>query len=218
MLVPAVGGAARVADDADPAPVTPQLPAPIEQSRPVVPWSRLLAAAQLDDRAATEELMAAVRRLAVRYARARLGRAPAASEVAQDVAQEVCVGVLAALPRYADRGLPFEAFVYRIASRKVADAQRAMMRMPVPTEELPEEPDPAADPETLALGADQATRVWALLDELPGHQRELLVLRVAVGLTARETADALGMTPGAVRVAQHRALNRLRDLTGGRTP
>ncbi|MDQ3528217.1 MAG: RNA polymerase subunit sigma, partial [Actinomycetota bacterium] len=63
-----------------------------------------------------------------------------------------------------------------------------------------------------------ATRVWALLDELPGHQRELLVLRVAVGLTARETADALGMTPGAVRVAQHRALNRLRDLTGGRTP
>lgn len=162
--------------------------------------------------------MAAVRRLAVRYARARLGRAPAASEVAQDVAQEVCVGVLAALPRYADRGLPFEAFVYRIASRKVADAQRAMMRMPVPTGELPEEPDPAADPETLALGADRATRVWALLDELPGHQRELLVLRVAVGLTARETADALGMTPGAVRVAQHRALNRLRDLTGGRSP
>ncbi|HUW16406.1 MAG TPA: sigma factor-like helix-turn-helix DNA-binding protein, partial [Actinomycetes bacterium] len=40
--------------------------------------------------------------------------------------------------------------------------------------------------------------------------RELLLLRVAVGLSAEETGRALGMTPGAVRVAQHRALSRLR--------
>ncbi|NEE31628.1 hypothetical protein G3M53_40070, partial [Streptomyces sp. SID7982] len=43
-------------------------------------------------------------------------------------------------------------------------------------------------------------------------QRELLVLRVAVGLTAEETGRMLGMSPGAVRVAQHRALSRLRAL------
>jgi len=47
-------------------------------------------------------------------------------------------------------------------------------------------------------------------ERLPETLRELLLLRVAVGLSAEETGRVLGMTPGAVRVAQHRALNRLR--------
>ena len=49
-----------------------------------------------------------------------------------------------------------------------------------------------------------------LLKVLPPKQREIVVLRVVVGLSAEETADAVGSTPGAVRVAQHRALTRLR--------
>ena len=49
-----------------------------------------------------------------------------------------------------------------------------------------------------------------LLRLLPEKQREILVLRVVVGLSAEETAEAVGSTPGAVRVAQHRALGRLR--------
>jgi len=49
-----------------------------------------------------------------------------------------------------------------------------------------------------------------LLRILPDKQREIVVLRVVVGLSAEETADAVGSTPGAVRVAQHRALARLR--------
>ncbi len=51
-----------------------------------------------------------------------------------------------------------------------------------------------------------------LLDQLPSHQRELLLLRVVAGLSAEETGSALGMSSGAVRVAQHRALARLRAL------
>ena len=50
------------------------------------------------------------------------------------------------------------------------------------------------------------------MQQLPDHQRELLTLRVAVGLSAEETATSLGMTAGAVRVAQHRALARLREM------
>jgi RNA polymerase sigma-70 factor (ECF subfamily) len=49
-----------------------------------------------------------------------------------------------------------------------------------------------------------------LLDVLPDRQREILVLRVVLGMSAEETAVAVGSTPGAVRVAQHRALARLR--------
>lgn len=55
-------------------------------------------------------------------------------------------------------------------------------------------------------------RMVRLLDTLPDKQREILVLRVVVGLSARETADAVGSTVGAVRVAQHRALSRLRKV------
>jgi RNA polymerase sigma-70 factor, ECF subfamily len=47
---------------------------------------------------------------------------------------------------------------------------------------------------------------------LPGQQREILTLRVAVGMSTDETAAALGMSTGAVRVAQHRALTRLRAM------
>jgi RNA polymerase sigma-70 factor (ECF subfamily) len=47
---------------------------------------------------------------------------------------------------------------------------------------------------------------------LPEKQREIVVLRVVVGLSAEETADAVGSTPGAVRVVQHRALARLRKV------
>jgi len=58
----------------------------------------------------------------------------------------------------------------------------------------------------------EAQRARALLARLPGHQRELLVLRVLTGLSAEETGAALGMSAGAVRVAQHRALGRLRAI------
>ncbi|MCT2587712.1 sigma-70 family RNA polymerase sigma factor [Actinophytocola gossypii] len=50
----------------------------------------------------------------------------------------------------------------------------------------------------------------ALLDALPPRQREIIRLRLVVGLSAQETADRLGMAPSAVRMAQHRALDRLR--------
>ncbi|AKU16034.1 RNA polymerase sigma factor ShbA [Luteipulveratus mongoliensis] len=177
-----------------------------------VPLRDLAAAAREGDQSAVDQLMGAVHQIAVRYARARLGAFPGAADAAQDAAQEVCVAVLTALPRYADRGVPFEAFVYRIASHKVADVQRGVIRRPVPTEDVPDTVDLSAGPEESALRADQAARVWSLMDKLSPQHREIITLRVAVGMSAEETAQALGMTAGAVRVAQHRALGRLRDM------
>jgi RNA polymerase sigma-70 factor (ECF subfamily) len=77
---------------------------------------------------------------------------------------------------------------------------------------VPERVDLQAGPEERALISDEADRAYRLMERLPGRQRELLILRVAVGLSADETAQSLGMTAGAVRVSQHRALNRLREL------
>ena len=164
------------------------------------------------DRHATDDLFAAVHQISLRYARARLGTYPAAAELAHDVAQEVCMAVVTALPGYQDRGLPFEAFIYGIAARKVADAQRAHVRAPVPTDhEASPIFDGSVDSAELSVVAqDEASRAWLLLDTLTSRQREVLVLRVAVGLSAQETADALGMSAVAVRVTQLRALRELR--------
>ncbi len=154
--------------------------------------------------------MAQVRTLALRYARARLGRF-GVEDAAQDVAQEVCMAVLAALPTFDDRGAPFEAFVYSIASRKVADTHRQTARSPLPMAEVPDHADGARGPEDRAVVGDDAARVMAVVATLPPAQREILTLRVAMGLSTDETAAALGMSAGAVRVAQHRALTTLRS-------
>jgi len=128
------------------------------------------------------------------------------------VAQEVCIAVFSALPRYRDMGRPFASFVFGIASHKVADAVRAAARLAVPTEELPDGPDEHPGPEEMMVAWLEAQRARALLARLPAHLRELVILRVVTGLSAEETGNVLGMSAGAVRVAQHRALARLRQL------
>ncbi|GGX78728.1 hypothetical protein GCM10010324_25360 [Streptomyces hiroshimensis] len=177
----------------------------------------LVARAVEGDRRATHDLLALVHPLALRYCRTRLSRLPGdARHFVDDLAQEVCLAVLCALPRYRDTGRPFEAFVVAIAAHKVADLQRAAMRHPgstaVPSDEMPEQPDDSLGPEERALLSSDAEWAKKLLASLPENQRELVLLRVAIGMTAEETGQMLGMSPGAVRVAQHRALSRLRAL------
>lgn len=162
------------------------------------------------EQGAVADLLAAVRRLVHRYCRAKLGRLPGADHAAEDAAQEVCIAVLTALPRYKDTGRPFEAFVYRIAANKVADAQRASYRAPVPTDDVPDTATTEPGPEQVALDAFDAETVGRLLDTLPPKLREILTLRVGAGMSAEETGRALDMTAGAVRVAQHRAMQKLR--------
>lgn len=183
---------------------------PDDKPRDVV--QALAARAVTGDRRATEDLIGAVHRLVHRYCRARLSRFPGAEHAADDVAQEVCIAVLSALPRYRDEGKPFEAFMYRIAAHKVADAQRSVYRSAQPQADLPDMIDLSDGPETLALRAADAREARTLLEHLPETLRELVVLRVAVGMSAEETGRALGMSAGAVRVAQHRAVLKLRAL------
>jgi len=161
---------------------------------------------------AIESLLEQIRPMVVRYCRGRLGRISGQYHAADDVAQEVCIAVLSALPRYRDMGRPFASFVFGIASHKVADAVRTATRSAVPTEDLPDGPDDHPGPEEMAVAYIEAQRVRELLARLPGHLRELIVLRVVAGLTAEETGNVLGMSAGAVRVAQHRALARLRAI------
>ena len=69
-----------------------------------------------------------IRPLVARYCRGRLGPVDRSFLSADDVAQEVCLAVLTALPNYRVQGKPFLAFVYGIAAHKVIDAHRAVSR------------------------------------------------------------------------------------------
>ncbi|HEY2225866.1 sigma-70 family RNA polymerase sigma factor [Actinomycetospora sp.] len=183
---------------------------------------RLVASALARERGAMDTLLRILRPLVVRYCRSRLGGYDRVNATPDDVAQEVCLAVLRALPTYQDQGRPFLAFVYGIAQHKVVDAHRAAGRdRSDPMDELPEGEDLHEGPEQHALAQADSVEMAALLAELPEKQREVLRLRVVVGLSAEETAEAVGSTAGAVRVSQHRALTKLRQLIterGGAPP
>ena len=180
-----------------------------------IPGERLdavVAEAVAGSRDALREVVEIIRPIVIRYIRARIGSSERVGLSADDVAQEVCLAAIQALPRYQDQGRPFLAFVYGIASHKVADAHRAAARnRSDPTDVVPERWSADAGPEQMAIQSDSAARMQKLLAVLPEKQREILTLRIVVGLSAEETAEAVGSTPGAVRVAQHRALARLKS-------
>jgi RNA polymerase sigma-70 factor, ECF subfamily len=179
--------------------------------------NQLAELASRGDRTALDLLLARIRPMIVHYCRARIGSATLGSQAAEDVAQDTLLAVCGALPRWRPEKR-FMAFVYGIASNKVVDAYRAAGRdRSSPTDVVPDEPDGQHGPEQAALHGGLVAELRELLEQLPEHHREILVLRVALGMSAVETAAAVGSTSGAVRVTQHRALNKLRELVERRS-
>lgn len=172
----------------------------------------LLRAAVDGEPTAVAALLGKIQPQVQRFCRARLGRRETTMGSADDVAQDVCMAVLAVLPDYRFSGVSFRAFVFGIARHKIADAFRTMARnRSDAVADLDTVSDPLVpDPEQALLEEERNSRLGDLIGVLGPRQVEILTLRIAVGLTAEETAGALGSTPGAVRVAQHRALRRIR--------
>lgn len=150
-----------------------------------------------------------LRRALVRYCAARLP--PDGHISADDVAQEILVGLLRALPSYRGDVSGFRPFVFGIARHKVTDVLRARYRdRSMPVSELPDVTDGTELPEQRVLDGERQAQVAELLATLPPVQREVLRLRVGAGLSATETAHRISRTASSVRVIQFRALARLR--------
>ena len=116
------------------------------------------------------------------------------------------------LPNYRPRGgAPFTTIVYAIAANKVADTQRRFSRSAICVEDVPDRIEPSPTPEEQVVISDRLKAVHELLDQLPERMRKLLLLR-AGGASADVVGDKLGMSANAVRVAQHRAVAKLRHL------
>lgn len=171
----------------------------------------VVSAAAAGNHVAAGDLLAFLRPIVYRYCRTKLGRVQRTFVAADDVAQEVCLAVFRALPTYRQLGRPFLSFVYGIAAHKIADVHRAAARdRSQPTPETPDILLTEEDPEQITLRRELVERTGHLLRTLTPRQRDILVMRIVLGLSAQETATMVGTTPDAVRVAQHRALNRLR--------
>ncbi|MFT7870858.1 MULTISPECIES: RNA polymerase sigma factor ShbA [Amycolatopsis] len=175
----------------------------------------VVAAARDGDPEAVQALLRLIKPTVVRYCRARIGGRDLSYLSADDVAQEVCLAVLKVLPSYQDRGGSFLYLVRAIAANKVADAFRSVARdrsKPVP--ELPDRPLGGNEPENHVLELDLGARLARLLALLPPLHQDILSLRIIVGLSANETAEALGISAGNVRITQFRALTKLRGMIG----
>ncbi len=178
---------------------------------------RLARRAATGDRAALSAFLAAVHAPVVRFCRARL-IGSSGIVTADDVAQDVLLAVCDALPRFRPEGAVM-AFVFGIARFKIVDAFRAGGRdHSTPSDSLPDHADLGPGPELEAVLSTETVRLKEALAQLSDHHREVIVLRVALGYSGEEVANILGTTAGAVRVTQHRALNRLRAMLADPVP
>lgn len=131
----------------------------------------------------------------------RLLVASVGREHAEDCFQETFLAALRAYPPRSTGNL--RAWALTIAHRKAIDHHRARARRPLPLDEAPE---PAAPP-----APEPADGTWERVRELPGRQRDVLLLRYGADLGHREVAAALGCSEEASRQAAREGLARLRQ-------
>ncbi len=175
----------------------------------------LALSAQQGDEGSREALIRLIRPAILRYVLAR----GLSDHDADDVTQDVCVAVLAAVDRWRDEGRPVWAVVFAITRNKLADRsrQRARRREALCNDMSAHDQPRRETPAELVEQDESAAEVSDLLDVLPASQRDVLLLRVIVGLSCGETAEALGLTVGSVRVIQYRGMTALRQRMSSET-
>ncbi len=127
---------------------------------------------------------------------------------AEDLLQRVFIKTIQALPRYEARGLPFAAWLFRIAQNVATDFHRSHRETEALDTMLAVESgsDPALEAQ---LGADRE-QIRLALDRLTPPQREVVVYRFFAGLETDEISRVMGKREGTVRALQFRALTSLR--------
>ena len=149
-----------------------------------------------------------------RFLRARLGHA----QDAEDVASQVFLDAWRAFPRFRGDEDAFVAWLFRIARNEAVSWQRRARPGNRSLDDLAsagfEWPSHDATPEDLGIQHDCRAELDRALAALPAEQRELIHLRYAAELSARQIGHLLGVSEIAARQRLHRALRRLREVMG----
>jgi RNA polymerase sigma-70 factor (ECF subfamily) len=129
---------------------------------------------------------------------------------AEDLNEEIFLRAWRALPKYDERGLPFSAFLFRIARNSLIDYYRQHKTVQS-IDDMEIQSHEAGPEEVVDLNiANQDLR--RMIGELREDYRNVLIFRFLSGLSPEETAQIMQRSVGAVRVLQHRALSSLKEL------
>jgi RNA polymerase sigma-70 factor (ECF subfamily) len=137
---------------------------------------------------------------------------------AEDLTEQVFLKAWEAIDRYESRGVPFIAWLYRLAHNLVIDHYRAR-RPTMPLEDVGEAEEPGANILDAVESQLDAEQVREALRKLSPEHQQLIVLRFVEGMSHAEVAQITGKSEGATRVVQFRALQNLaRVMQGEREP
>ena len=128
-------------------------------------------------------------------------------EEAEDLTSEVFHQALASIGRFEWRGVPFAAWLLRMAANAIVDRWHSVAK---------DQGDPrraAVDPASL-VEIEQRAMLFQLVDRLPADQRRVIIRRFVEQRSTREIAGELRRTEGAVKQLQFRALESLRARMG----
>lgn len=132
---------------------------------------------------------------------------------AEDLTAEVFLKMVEGLPDYRITGVPFEAWLYRIAAARITDFYRRTRRRP--QSELTESvSDARPAPEELLQRSQEVDALREVLQQFDQDEQAILMLRFVERKSHKEVADILGKSVSAVKSTQHRVLVQLANLMG----
>ncbi len=131
-------------------------------------------------------------------------------ERAEDVTATTFARAFEEIARFEWRGVPYSAWLYRVASNLLARERRRPRWIELPEVTV----DPGEGPEDAALRGERASRVRSALRQLSADQRRAVALRYGSGLRNGEVATVMGKSEGAVKLLIFRATRSLRQRLG----
>ena len=131
---------------------------------------------------------------------------------AEDLTSRVFFRALAHIDSYTDRGVPFSAWLYRIAHNLVANWHRDRSRQKVvPLDEYISNDSGPTAPESVTENLEDSENLLEKIRELPEERQQLLVLKFVERLSNAEIGEIMNRTEGAIKSLYHRTLLSLRE-------
>ncbi len=160
------------------------------------------------DKAAFGELYARYLKKIYSYVYHRTGN----EQDAEDLTAKVFMRAFSHIGKYEDRGLPFQAWLYRIAHNMVANWNRDQGRRKIiALDEYVTRSLSSEAPDRLAEESEEQARLMAAVRRLPEDRQQLLLLKFIERMSNVEIGKIMGRTEGAVKSLYHRTLLALRD-------
>jgi len=131
---------------------------------------------------------------------------------AEDLTARVFQRAMNHIKNYTDRGVPFSAWLYRIAHNLVANWHRDRSRkQEIPLDDLPVVQAKGDHPERNLVRSQEQEALLRMIRRLPPERQNLLILKFVENMSNAEIGEIMGRSEGAVKSLYHRTLLSLRD-------